>query len=377
MDKFKIFWGHTTAIGAAYYRMMSFALEAKRLGIADCNYIDYDPKRMGNIPNMWERELLQKEETRIAVVEQLNAMVRYADIALYQYFLTPLGLAVLRMQQGEYNKPILMELDDYPFDLPSFNACAGQYDPEDQKTKVIKQQLGISDGVITTNEYLANKFKAYNKNVYVIPNTIDFEIWDKALDKKKCKPNKIRIGHIGAGGHVDDRHLLKETVLHILDKYENVEFCFVGDPVIPLWLKEPVDQGRVKIVSHWKNIDDYPEYAASFGFDIALAPLRDYEFNRCKSNLRYLEYSALKIPTVASSVENYKNTIEDGVDGFLCRDTKDWTASLELLIEDKVKRQEVAEAANKKVRKDYNLKLWTPKYIDLLKKIKEEHSEKV
>ena len=52
----------------------------------------------------------------------------------------------------------------------------------------------------------------------------------------------------------------------------------------------------------------YPEKLASLGLDLALAPLEDNLFNRCKSNLKFLEYGACGYPVIASDIECYRGS---------------------------------------------------------------------
>lgn len=374
---FRVFWGHTTAIGGAYYRCMAHAFEAKKQGIAESLYMDYDPKRMGNTPNMWERVLLAQEDKQEAIVQQTNAMVRNSDITVYQFFITPIGLALLRMQKDQYKKPMVMELDDYPFDIPALNLASTEFTKGSEKVKIIQQQLKLSDAVITTNDWLANEFRKYNQNVHVVQNSIDFNIWDNL--RKKDRPNKrIRLGHIGASAHLEDKHMLKPVVEALIEKYgHDIEFVFVGESQCPSWMIPYQSQGYLKLVPHWVNIDEYPQYLADFNFDIGLAPLRDYTFSRGKSNLRWLEYSALQIPTVASRVGHFRQTIKDGEDGYLCTEADEWIEKLSALIDSEILRRGIGLAGYERVKKDFNLAKVTPQYIDLLKKIKEEHNDNV
>jgi glycosyltransferase involved in cell wall biosynthesis len=119
------------------------------------------------------------------------------------------------------------------------------------------------------------------------------------------------------------------------------------------------------------NINRFPAFAASFGFDIAIAPLVDCNFNRSKSNLRWLEMSAMKVPTVCSDISHFSQTVRQGVDGFLVKnnDLEEWKRHLKFLIANPSARQEMGRQAYKRVRQDFNIKRNAAKYVRLLKEI--------
>ena len=86
------------------------------------------------------------------------------------------------------------------------------------------------------------------------------------------------------------------------------------------------------------------------------------------SNLRWLEYSALKIPTIASKVEPFKRSITDGINGILVDyDSDEWIQAISELIEDKAKREDMGQTAYKTVKKDYNTEKIAGDYLNLLK----------
>ncbi len=83
--------------------------------------------------------------------------------------------------------------------------------------------------------------------------------------------------------------------------------------------------------------------------DIALLPLRDNEFNRSKSDLKFIESAANGAVALASPVV-YSGVIKDGVTGFIYRDGREFVNKLNLLIKNKNLRHKVAEEAYSYVR---------------------------
>jgi len=68
---------------------------------------------------------------------------------------------------------------------------------------------------------------------------------------------------------------------------------------------------------------------------IAIAPLERNQFNDCKSELKWLEYTAMGIPVVASDFGPYQRVVSSAMEGFLAEDANDWERFLEVLIQDR------------------------------------------
>ncbi len=96
--------------------------------------------------------------------------------------------------------------------------------------------------------------------------------------------------------------------------------------------------------------------AARANWDIGIIPLVNTEFNKCKSELKYIEFTALGVPIVASDVDAYKDTIEEGVTGFLANNEDEWVNKLSMLIEDPKLRNGILNNAREDILKNYNLK---------------------
>lgn len=78
--------------------------------------------------------------------------------------------------------------------------------------------------------------------------------------------------------------------------------------------------------------------------DISLLPLLDTEFNRTKSDLKFIE-SAGHGAVVLASPTVYRGTVRDGVTGFLYCSPGEFAERLRFLVEHPGKRRSVAEAA--------------------------------
>jgi hypothetical protein len=122
---------------------------------------------------------------------------------------------------------------------------------------------------------------------------------------------------------------------------------------------------------HWhKEVTwNYHDFAINFqaqSADIFMAPLTDNLFNRCKSSIKYLEYSALGVPGVYSRLEPYNSVIKHGVNGLLASNDEEWRDCLVSLIENPELRQSIATNATADLSSNWLLSehasLWLSAY---------------
>lgn len=95
------------------------------------------------------------------------------------------------------------------------------------------------------------------------------------------------------------------------------------------------------------DFDVWPSAITQIG--IGVAPLLDTRFNRAKSWLKPLEYSAVGVPWVASPRPEYVSLQKLGA-GFIADRPREWQRILRRLIEDEALRREQSEAARELAR---------------------------
>ena len=223
--------------------------------------------------------------------------------------------------------------------------------------------FGKSDLVTTTTPILADEFRKVNPNVAVLPNLIDFDQFPLV---ETIKP-KLRLGWQGGVSHYEDLFVIKKPLEQVCRKHD-VDFVFFGDSR----LTGPLHSVHNLKFENWVAHNAYTFKLALLNFDIGLCPLQDNHFNHCKSAIKWMEYSAMKFPTIASNVSPYKEVIEDGVTGLLVENTEAaWVDALERLILDKDLRKRLANNAYDNVRENHNADkkahLWAEAYEKALK----------
>lgn len=341
MRKPKVFLCWTLNSGTTFYRMMNPArYMRKETSLA---FSKWKPDFQGVAE--WEFKIPGDKN----VANDLHTLITECDITIAQKFHSIGGLALMDAFRHQFpKKPFYSEFDDHIFAVNPDSPASEQYSAGSEMESIALEQIKLSTGIITSTNYLRGVFEKLNPNVWVIPNGIDFNLWDSLVVPVK-KTKKIRIGWAGGGSHINDLEFIEPVVTSLSKKYSNIEFVFLGG--VPPCFK---DRSKIQAYSKWYPINEYPQALRNLDLDIALAPLRDNEFNRGKSNLRWLEYSAMKVPTVASNVEPFK-CIKDGEDGLLVTEKSEWETAISSLIEDEALRKKIGLNAYKRVKKDFNV----------------------
>lgn len=270
-------------------------------------------------------------------------------------------------------KPVVLDLDDHLLALPEDHPdrISGWF--ADGLPSLLHAMVN-SDALTVTTQTLRQALLPYNPRIYVLPNYLDAELWQFREPKVAEKGAPVRILFMGTPTHQPDLELIGEPLAHIAQKYAGrVAFIFFGaQPPSSL-------EGAAKVTYlplHTYNYQDFLQEYQQLEAEIAIAPLQDNLFNRSKSAIKYLEYTALGISGVFCALPPYAEVVHDGLDGFLAANPEEWEQKLKLLIESPELRLQSAREAQKQVRQHWLIQdhsgEWQDVYDQILeKKIKE------
>lgn len=273
----------------------------------------------------------------------------------------------------KYNKILVYDLDDNYLDLDASNPVYQNF-YKSYKTKAGKDMgmkpsrnsatltaaLSLADALTVSTEPLKERMAAHFKHVfnvekpiYVIPNMNDLADWNYEPAPKHG--DKVVIGYQGSTSHKEDLLLVLPAIRNLMKKHKNLYLEVLGvidvkdiDTFFKGWEMKLLD--RVAMIPATKMFLEYPKWLSAQRWDIGIAPLVDTAFTRSKSHIKWMEYAAYKVPTVASRVYPYfmelagREMITDGETGFLCR-PPEWETTLERLILDKSLRERIGQNA--------------------------------
>lgn len=299
-----------------------------------------------------------------------SALVLKADTVIFQRpdEESKLHAAVLLQRAG---KKIVFENDDtYKDDNPM------KLKGVENRSDILDAFVRMADMVTTTTEFLADEYRKLNKNVVVLKNCIDPRDWPH---KVVNDTDKVRIGIFGSATLNGDC----EPILRLLESFKNrddIQLVIFGLP--DKTASKEIKELYKDDIKFWDNLDvewhpfssmkDYFKTLASLKLDIALVPRKDNYFNRCKSNLKFLEASMLEIPVVAQGFNDGLSPYQGADDKdfmFIAKTDEDWSVMTERLIQDKDFRVILGQEAKKYVLKNYNIKDNFKNWAEAYKKI--------
>lgn len=268
----------------------------------------------------------------------------------------PIGRAFL--EKVVFNKkPIIFDFDDAIF-LPTYSSANSMVRLFKRPGK-IAGILKMSNAVIVGNNYLKEYALRYNKNVIVIPTPIDTDKYFPAKGSPKDN-NKIIIGWIGSYTNNQYLGMVRNVLMALMHKYKaSIEIRLIG-------CKNNFLNVPGIIYRNWSLATEISDLQS---FDIGIMPIWDDNWTRGKCAFKIVQYMSVGASVVASPVGLNKEIINDGVNGFLAADEKEWFHKLSLLIEDAQMRRKFSLEGISTIEKEYSLKMMAPKFIEILENV--------
>ncbi len=201
---------------------------------------------------------------------------------------------------------------------------------------VMRYVMRNADHVWFSTPNLADLYRQDCVSASIVPNTLDPRLWRnyRSTTPRPSLVPKFRILYMGTATHDSDFAI----VLPALDAlFKHKGNCF--KVVVIGALSQPPQREWLEIVKPPIGKTLYPKFSRwlshSGPYDIGLAPLADDIFNSCKSDIKFLDYTALGIPTICSGGTAYDAMADLGL-VLSCKNTTDqWLRALLMSLENR------------------------------------------
>ena len=289
----------------------------------------------------------------------LNAISTHSLVIFYRMPDFPEALDLIH-EANRLNVRTIWEVDDLIFDREVMlnSRTLSKLDREvfdgllDGARGYRDAMLACREGIASTSGLADAMLKAGVPTVSVIENALDQQTMlaaEKHNGKVRCSDEFIRIVYgSGTNTHNVDFEEVAEALIDVLREYPLVRFRLIGLLELPEKF-EPLESQIERI--EFCDYEDYLGYLAEC--DISIAPLENYIFNEAKSNIKFLEASIVKVPSVCSPRSAFTSVIVDGENGLLAESSQDWKKALEKLVQSANLRKSMAEFAYNSVLNQY------------------------
>lgn len=270
------------------------------------------------------------------------------DILFFNYTANPWEFAKMGAMARKHNRILVLDLDDSLWDIMEDNPAYDVYKDGSEGIRNFTAICKEVDYITTTNRYLRNVISHYSdkptNKMAIMPNYIDLDLYKYRSPFKDT--HQITLLHFGSTTHFIDLQdtAFEEGIDKIMQDYPNVVLKTIG-ALVPeykhKWGRRYENDYGDRDIYVWIK-DKFPQFMDEC--DIFVTPLVNSKYNRCKSNIKFLEASSAIKPGVWQKMRQYEEVV-DGKNGFLASTKNDWYEGIKTLIDDKALRKTMGEKA--------------------------------
>lgn len=255
------------------------------------------------------------------------------------------------------------------------------------------------DLVICGNEYLAEYFSDWNKNISIIPTPIDTNkfkptIVDNEILAKvepiferrgggrnfHCGTNfrflsesggilvdsttdedDLIIGWMGTSSNIQYINKIENALCKVMDNFPRARLRIVSDQRPQL---RKIPSTKLEFIQ-WSPEN---EVSCIQGLSVGIMPLEDSLWARGKCSYKMLQYLACGVPVVVSPVGMNNEVLGQGQCGFGACDEREWVEGLTTLLEDAKLRRQMGKIGRQVVLDHYSLEALALVLSDCLKR---------
>ena len=408
VDNIKVLvWGHVEEGPCAYFRGHMFKDELLKRGIEykGLSRVDFEVTPEGT--TMTLPEAFAKGHVKID-----GSQVDWADVVIFRrYYNTTLQCktcmavtfnyhdavthehgpmqerdVVTRLiwpvfQHANHNKAIIYETDDDHFNIKSWNGYSSDARAE---LPLIEEMAKRADLITTSTPVIANRYARFNDDIRVIRNALDLSLYRADTERPDTKQRLVYYGNtarlrdyigfpVSGTNKIEGGYAAKA----VQDLQANLHRIFLG-------VSEGTDhqfQGLFdETIPYVEGIPEFCRALANTHPDIGIAPVLGDDFDQAKSELHWMEYSALGAATIATKYRGGSgpyDVIRDGVDGLLARTRQEWYDQLKKLVKNPNMAKDIGAAAKERIFAEYDHRKRADEWADAIRWAVENKGKKV
>jgi glycosyltransferase involved in cell wall biosynthesis len=218
------------------------------------------------------------------------------------------------------------------------------------------------DAVIAGNQFLADWFGKYCRQVYIVPTAIDLERY--RLRPSAPPADKFVIGWTGTSSNFKYLRIIEKPLLRFLSKYPDSQFKIIADA---RWRSDIVPPDKILFVPWSRDI----EVTALYDMSVGVMPLADNQWTRGKCGFKVLQYMAVGLPVIASPVGMNNEILEKGRVGLAAKNENEWYEAFEELYRQRHLGYELGKIGRKIVEEYFSAQMVAQRLFSILKTLAE------
>lgn len=318
--------------------------------------------RFGPLLNYMTRHGLIQWECILETEITLKDFERFDAILLNKHS-SQKGIDIIKTAKSIGLKTIY-DMDDWILDLPSYSVTNLD---EDILSNIVSM-LKIVDVVTVSTDRLKLRLKFLRPDSILLPNGFDHEgVCYQPANPIYSVNNKILFSNTDGIKLISHREKFFKQLILFQEQHPNITIDFWGDQ-FPEMAKIPrlVDKGFLENEQYKKKIRDA-------GYLFAVVPLGGqedegtFQFNACKSCIKYIDYGSLGIPSIFSDSAVYSDVVINNHTGILVSNSgDDWLNAIELMYENRDLRDSIRVNAYQDCRLNFGVEKVADHFYHLL-----------
>jgi glycosyltransferase involved in cell wall biosynthesis len=218
----------------------------------------------------------------------------------------------------------------------------------------------LSDRVICGNDYLADWFSVWNRDVAIIPTAVDTQRLVPSLQSGTPKEGARVIGWVGTSGNLRYLSAIVPALEAVVEHLGDVMIRVVSDIAPDLGA---VANRFVEFIPWSPEV----EVSSIQGMDVGIMPLEDSSWERGKCSYKMLQYMACGIACVVSPVGMNAQVLAMGDVGISAKSASQWADALVYLLESESARRAMGTVGRSVVEASFSLDVLAPRLAAALR----------
>jgi hypothetical protein len=290
-DKLKILAIHTQGGGVGYYRHFLPMDALKRAGHnvmclkGDTDFFNDLAGLLGKPVDEWLYHYAADYD-----VVHMGYTTTIAHVAT--------AAAIRNMALEKYDKelPIIVDIDDDPFNVPSYNTAYKNYTRTAQARRALLMHLRSADACTISTPQIEGVLKTESRNFSVLPNYCNPGDWTHyPHDPRRSDDKAVRLMFCGGYGHLGDLAQVEQPLTQLMGEMDGKEgrpllrLFFLGctPPWAAQWMPNSTDPHANR--AFYIQPCHYSVYWQAIKWlnpDILIAPVEMNQFNESKSLIK-------------------------------------------------------------------------------------------